>query len=259
MTSNEFTASIEAVESNIEFDFIFNKGVADEERNITFIHLDRIDGDFIECQKLIIFRKYKFIGMDYLYDGPDLFTIDGLDSNGNLVDESTINIGPIWTIQNNTSNFYKEDKSSLETIKNSIGDIIWNSTGYIDFILEDNLFNTTYEWSNGQTGYKPKMEDGFYGVIVCDAEGNEKKYSRIKFPEYIETIETLNQLKANKKSIKKRIKDEKIHISISRRHLHTGTYHITIKDLNSTLHEETLYIESDFIPKQPKPTNNTFF
>lgn len=246
MTSNEFTASIEAVESNIEFDFIFNKGVADEERNITFIHLDRIDGDFIECQKLIIFRKYKFIGMDYLYDGPNTLMIDGIDSNGNPVDESKINYGPIWKIQNTTLNLYKEDKSHLE-------DIIWNSTGYIDFILEENPLENTYEWSNGQTGFKPKMEDGFYGVIVSDLEGNDKKYSRIKFPEYITTIEKLHQLRANKES-----KDEKIHILISRSHLHTGEYHITIKDLDSTLHEETLYIESDFIPKQTQQ-HNPFF
>jgi len=69
----------------------------------------------------------------------------------------------------------------------------------------------------------------------------------------------LQQLRVNKKSVHKRIEDEKIHVSISRSHLHTGEYNITIGSMDTIFSEETFMIESDFIPEQPKPTNNPFF
>ena len=72
-----------------------------------------------------------------------------------------------------------------------------------------------------------------------------KTYENIKFPEYINDVEKLAQLYKAKESIKKRIKNNDMHITILRKHLPNGKYDVILSNDEYVMHEESYTINNE--------------
>ena len=128
---------IEAIDSYIKFDFIFKAGLIDENQinlNISILQ----EPIQTERDYLLISKKHKYIWMDYEYNGlnKDMPVIDGYDVYGNPFDETKIDDGPIWELENNSESYNKEDNLALKTVRNSINKILFSFTNYADFALD---------------------------------------------------------------------------------------------------------------------------
>jgi len=232
----------EVIDSSIILESTFKNNKYREDYWVSISSKD----NFIIDDMVIVHAKGRHTWINLYMKEHDFDSYEDETSSSEMIDEALKEEKLPWEIHSLLESDNKENNLSLKSIQESINNIIWDFTGYADFIFEDNPLENKYEWSNGQTGYKPKMEDGFYGVIVNDIEGNEKKYSRIKFPEYINDLEKLNQLYKARNATKERIKEQDINIRLFRNNLPKGEYNISIADSSGFVAQELDFvIESD--------------